>query len=160
MGLPVWHNRFISTPYEIAFVKNAELGLGKHEVARWLGRVINGWLNYYAVPGTPHELKKFVRAVKQLLLRTMRRRSQNDRFSWPELERLVSICWPKPTIRHPWPSQRLTVNTQGRSRSAALAHFSDVVQYPKSQFILTSGEPVSQWSLSIFTQSFQWPWRS
>ena len=90
--------------------------LGKHEVARWLGRVINGWLNYYAVPGTPHELKKFVRAVKQLLLRTMRRRSQKDRFSWPELERLVSIYWPKPTIRHPWPSQRLTVNTRGRSR--------------------------------------------
>ena len=27
MGLPVWHNRFISTPYEISFVKNAELGL-------------------------------------------------------------------------------------------------------------------------------------
>ena len=90
--------------------------LGKHEVARWLGRVINGWLNYYAVPGTPHELKKFVRAVKQLLMRTMRRRSQKDRFSWPELERLVSIYWPKPTIRHPWPSQRLTVNTRGRSR--------------------------------------------
>ena len=90
--------------------------LGKHEVARWLGRVINGWLNYYAVPGTPHELKKFVRAVKQLLLRTMRRRSQKDRFSWPELERLVSIYWPKPTIRHPWPGQRLTVNTRGRSR--------------------------------------------
>ena len=55
-------------------------------------------------------------AVKQLLMRTMRRRSQKDRFSWPELERLVSIYWPKPTIRHPWPSQRLTVNTRGRSR--------------------------------------------
>ena len=90
--------------------------LGKHEVAIWLGRVIRGWLNYYAVPGTSRELRKFIRAVKRLLLRTMRRRSQKDRFSWPELERLVSFHWPKPTIRHLWPSQRLTVNTQGRSR--------------------------------------------
>ena len=23
----------------------------RHETAKWLGRVINGWLNYYAVPG-------------------------------------------------------------------------------------------------------------
>ena len=63
---------------------------GKHEVAIWLGRVIRGWLNYYAVPGTSRELWKFVSAVKRLLLRTMRRRSQIDRFSWPELERLIT----------------------------------------------------------------------
>ena len=29
MGLPVWYNRCISTPYEIEFVKNAELGEGE-----------------------------------------------------------------------------------------------------------------------------------
>ena len=104
--------------------------LGKHEVAIWLGRVINGWLNYYAVPGTLHGLRKFVSAVKRLLLRTMRRRSQKDRFSWPALERLISFHWPKPTIRHLWPNQRLNINTRGRSRSAALAHVSDVLRYP------------------------------
>ena len=26
----------------------------QHEVARWLGRVVNGWLNYYAVPTSVH----------------------------------------------------------------------------------------------------------
>ena len=104
--------------------------LGEHAVARWLGYVINGWLNYYAVPGTLHELRKFVSAVKRLLLRTMRRRSQKDRYSWPALERLISFHWPKPTIRHLWPNQRLNVNTRGLSRSAALAHFSDVAHCP------------------------------
>ena len=35
--------------------------------------------------------------------------------AYPELG-LIGFHWPKPTIRHPWPDQRLTVNTQGRSR--------------------------------------------
>ena len=88
---------------------------GKHEVARWLGRVIDGWLNYFAVPGTSGALKAFVEAVKRLLLRTLRRRSQKDRTDWPAIDRLVGLHWPRPTIRHPWPDQRFAVTTQGRS---------------------------------------------
>ena len=88
----------------------------KHETARWLGRVLNGWLNYYAVPGTSRALTAFVFAVKRMFLRTLRRRSQKDRYTWSALGRLIGSHWPKPTIRHPWPAQRLTVNTQGRSR--------------------------------------------
>ncbi len=87
-----------------------------HDTARWLGRVINGWLNYYAVPGTSRALKAFVRAVRHMFLRTLRRRSQKDRYQWSALDRLIGFLWPKPTIRHPWPAQRLAVNTQGRSR--------------------------------------------
>ena len=85
--------------------------LGRHKVAQWLGWVIKGWLNYYAVPGTSRIFKNFVWEVKRLLIRTLRRRSQKDRYSWPALERLVSFHWPNPTIRHPWPNKRLTVNT-------------------------------------------------
>ena len=90
--------------------------LRKHEVARWLGRVINGWLNYYAVPGTSKFAKAFENAVRLLMLRTLRRRSQKDATEWAEIKRLARLYWPKPTIRHPWPDQRLVVNTQGRSR--------------------------------------------
>ena len=89
--------------------------LGKHEVAQWLGRVINGWLNYYAVPGTSKFADAFANAVRWLMLRTLRRRSQKDATAWAEAKRLARMYWPKPTIRHPWPDQRLTVNTQGRS---------------------------------------------
>ena len=89
--------------------------LGAHVVAKWLGRVINGWLNYYAVPGTARYLRAFVHRIRRPLLQAMRRRSQKDRFEWSTIVRLQCIHWPKPTIRHPWPDQRLAVNTQGRS---------------------------------------------
>ena len=131
VGRKPLHKRVRRTLKRIKEELQKRMHLGEHAVARWLGYVIRGWLNYYAVPGTFRELEKFVEAVKRLLLRTMRRRSQKDRYSWSALERLISFHWQKPTIRHPWPDQRLTVKTKGRSRFAALAHFSDVVHCPK-----------------------------
>ena len=80
----------------------------KYEVSLWLGRVINGWLNYYAVPGSSRELAAFVLEVKRLFMRALRRRSQKDRTEWARLG-LITLAWPKPTVRHPWPSRRLTV---------------------------------------------------
>ena len=88
----------------------------RRETVRWLGRVIDGWLNHYAVPGTSRALKAFVLAVRRMLLSTLRRCSRKDRYKWSALDRLIGFHWSKPTIRHPWPAQRLTVNTQGRSR--------------------------------------------
>jgi len=85
------------------------------EVLKWLGRVLNGWLNCYAVPGSSRALSAFVFQVKRLLLRALRRRSQKDRTDWPTLGRKTR-SWPRPTIRHPWPDQRLAVTTRGRSR--------------------------------------------
>ena len=49
-----------------------------HQVARWLGRVVNGWLNYYAVPTSFRFLRGFIRALKQAWLKVLRRRSQPD----------------------------------------------------------------------------------
>jgi len=85
------------------------------EVLKWLGRVLNGWLNCYAVPGSSRALSAFVFQVKRLLLRALRRRSQKDRTDWPTSGRKTR-SWPRTTIRHPWPSQRLAVTTRGRSR--------------------------------------------
>ena len=81
----------------------------KHENARWLGRVIQGWLNYYAVPGSFRFLDAFVHLVKRMLLRALRRRSQKDRTSWEAVDKLAKRYWPPVRILHPWPSQRLTV---------------------------------------------------
>ena len=80
-----------------------------HEVARWLGRVVNGWLNYYAVPTGSRLLHRFVRTLKRVWLKMLRRRSQRDRFSWQRLQALVARYWPTPRIRHPWPSARFAV---------------------------------------------------
>ena len=98
-----------------------ELGRRRHrgvnETGKWLGQVLNGWLNYFAVPTSFRYLQRFVARLKRLWLMTLRRRSQKDRYSWDQLDQLVATYWPKSTIRHPWPSQRLAVNlTQGRSR--------------------------------------------
>ena len=80
-----------------------------HEVARWLGRVVNGWLNYYAVPTSSRFLRSFTYILKRIWLKALRRRSQRDRFSWQRLQALVDRYWPKPWIRHPWPEQRFDV---------------------------------------------------
>ena len=80
-----------------------------HEVARWLGRVVNGWLNYYAVPTSSPHLEQFVRALQRIWMKVLRRRSQRGRFSWKRLMALADRYWPKPRIRHPWPGARFAV---------------------------------------------------
>ena len=80
------------------------------ETARWLGKVLDGWLNYFAVPTSFRYLGRFVQRLKVLWLRTLRRRSQKDRYSGDRLERLTATYWPTLKIRHPWPSQRFAVN--------------------------------------------------
>ncbi len=87
----------------------------RHDTAAWLGRVINGWLNHYAVPGRGRHLERFVHLCKRLLWRALRRRSQRDRTEWEDIDLLTAVHWPKVGIRHPWPSQRLVVRNQGRS---------------------------------------------
>ncbi len=91
------------------------------ETARWLGKVLDGWLNYYAVPNSYRYLDRFTIRLKRLWLRTLRLRSQKDRTTWADITALTKTHWPKLEIRHPWPDQRFAVSamrggTQGRSR--------------------------------------------
>ena len=80
-----------------------------HEVARWLRRVVNGWLNYYAVPTSSPHLEQFIRILQRVWMKVLRRRSQRGRFSWQRLKALVDRYWPKPLIRHPWPGALFAV---------------------------------------------------
>ena len=85
--------------------------------AKWLGKVVDGWLNYYAVPTSFPYLYRFVERLKWLWLKTLRRRSQKDRYKVDRFAKLIMIYWPTLEVRHPWPDQRLAVNRiQGRSR--------------------------------------------
>ena len=83
----------------------------RHETAKWLGRVLNGWLNYYAVPGSGRDLRRFMHQCRRLLMRALRRRHQKDRTEWGDIVLLTAAHWPKARIRHPWPNQRLVVKT-------------------------------------------------
>jgi hypothetical protein len=51
-----------------------------------------------------------------LWLRTLRRRSQKDNFSWERMTKLADDFLPQPKILHPWPSVRFAVSTRGGSR--------------------------------------------
>lgn len=75
----------------------------------WLGKVINGWLNYFAVPGSMQYLKRFIRHVNRVWMNAIRRRSQRSNFKWERLIRMTELLWPRITIRHEWPSARFAI---------------------------------------------------
>ena len=85
------------------------------EVGRWLRAVLRGHYQYYAVPRNMRALKRFKHSVVWLWFQTLKRRSQKSNMTWPRMLRIVNRWLPNPTIRHPYPDQRLFVRNQGRS---------------------------------------------
>ena len=81
-----------------------------HETAQWLGKVVNGWLNYYAVPTSSRTLCGFVRRLEWNWLATLRRRSQKTGTTMTDVTRLTALYWPPVRARHPWPATRFAVN--------------------------------------------------
>jgi RNA-directed DNA polymerase len=79
------------------------------EQGKWLAQVVRGYFAYHAVPTNGMRISAFRHHVENLWLRTLRRRSQKDRFPWDRIRRLVDDWLPKPRILHPWPSQRFAV---------------------------------------------------
>jgi hypothetical protein len=80
------------------------------EVGRWLQRVVTGYFNYHAVPLNGAALDAFRNQIIGLWLKTLRRRSQKDRFSWQRIWKLADEWLPRPRIVHPWPLQRFALN--------------------------------------------------
>ena len=79
------------------------------EQGRWLGAVVRGFFAYHAVPTNSRALSAFRHHVVELWRRALRRRSQKDRTSWTDMDRLADRWLPKPRISHPWPAQRFRV---------------------------------------------------
>jgi group II intron reverse transcriptase/maturase len=79
------------------------------EQGKWLGQVVKGYLNYFAVPTNGSALAYFRHHVVDLWRRTLTARSQKNSTTWQRM-RLLSDEWlPKPRILHPWPSERFAV---------------------------------------------------
>ncbi len=78
------------------------------ETARWLRRVVQGWLNYHAVPSNSNRIGRFVDEVTRHWLAVLRRRSQRGRrgWTWARMQRFARLHLPRPRIVHPYPSQR------------------------------------------------------
>ena len=87
------------------------------ENARWLKRVVQGWLNYHAVPGNSHRIGRFVDEVTRHWLWTIRRRSQRGKsnWTWARMHMLVRRHLPKARIIHPYPEQRFRARLKARA---------------------------------------------
>ena len=79
------------------------------EQGRWLAQVIRGFFAYHAVPTNGPALRALYYYVKRIWLRTLRRRSQKDRFSWQRMHGLAADWLPQPRILHPYPDKRFAV---------------------------------------------------
>ena len=68
-----------------------------------------GFFAYHAAPTNGSALRAFYYYVKRIWLRTLRRRSQKDRFSWQRMHGLAADWLPQPRILHPYPDKRFAV---------------------------------------------------
>lgn len=86
------------------------------EQGQYLRSVVAGHGRYFAVPCNGARVRAFRFQVGRLWHRTLCRRSQAKHLSWKRMHRIVAHWLPSPRICHPYPSQRLIVTTQGKSR--------------------------------------------
>lgn len=79
-----------------------------HVVGAWLSRVLQGWLNYHAVPGNYERLNQFRNALARLWLQAIRRRSEKaqSRWNWQRLQPHLKRWFPRTRILHPYPDVR------------------------------------------------------
>ena len=85
-------------------------------IGRWLGRVVRGYFNYYAVPDNMCRLNSFRRELSRPWRHSLMRRSQRHRLPWSRFSRLIKKYLPPCRVVHPLPQERFHVKTFGRSR--------------------------------------------
>jgi RNA-directed DNA polymerase len=89
---------------------------------KWLGQVVRGYFNYFAVPTNSRALTAFRFFVTELWQRSLRRRSQKDGMTWTGITRLTKDWLPKPRILHPWPHARFAVTHPRWEPYALIGH--------------------------------------
>jgi RNA-directed DNA polymerase len=85
------------------------------EQGKWLGSVVRGHCNYYAVPGNGDAVSAFRDQAAQHWRMALRRRSQRTSLTWERTARLKARWLPPIRIQHPWPSVRFDARTRGKS---------------------------------------------
>jgi group II intron reverse transcriptase/maturase len=85
------------------------------EQGRWLGSVVRGHRDYYAVPGNIDAVATFRTQATRHWYRALRRRSQRTRLTWERMGRLATRWLPPARVRHPFPEAPFDARTQGRN---------------------------------------------
>ena len=87
-----------------------ELMRRRHEpvatLGKWLRSVVQGYFNYYAVPGNIFSLGEFRTEINRLWLKALKRRSQRFKLNWERFDKLVMRWIPRARILHPYPEER------------------------------------------------------
>jgi group II intron reverse transcriptase/maturase len=73
---------------------------------QWLRSVVQGYFNYYAVPGNLDGLQTFRYRLLRRWRTQLRRRSQRHRLRADRLGQLADRWLPVPRVLHPWPALR------------------------------------------------------
>jgi group II intron reverse transcriptase/maturase len=76
------------------------------EQGAWLRQVVQGWLNYHAIPGNSARLRAMLTQTARHWMRALRRRSQRHRLTWERFHRIADPWLPRPRVLHPWPNVR------------------------------------------------------
>jgi len=78
-------------------------------VGKWLGSVVRGYFNYFAVPGNQYRLCSFRSEICRTWRRILQRRSQRHNLSWARFRRLEKRFIPPYRHAHPYPEERFRV---------------------------------------------------
>src|SRR6267143_432941 len=76
------------------------------QTGAWLRSVVQGYFNYYAVPGNLDSLGLFRERVLRYWGQALKRRSQRHRYAWVRRLKLAAQWLPQPRVLHPWPLDR------------------------------------------------------
>jgi RNA-directed DNA polymerase len=80
------------------------------QTGAWLRSVVQGYFNYYAVPGNLDSLGLFRERVLRYWGQALQRRSQIRRYAWVRRLKLAAQWLPTPRVLHPWPLDRFAAS--------------------------------------------------
>jgi RNA-directed DNA polymerase len=80
------------------------------QTGKWLKSVVQGYFNYYAVPGNLKSLSVFRHRALVLWWHSIRRRSQKRRINWTRMLVLAQRWLPPPQTLHPFPDARFAAS--------------------------------------------------
>jgi RNA-directed DNA polymerase len=78
------------------------------QTGAWLRSVVQGYFNYYAVPGNLDSMGIFRERVFCYWGQALKRRSQRHRYAWVRRLKFAAQWLPQPRALHPWPLDRFT----------------------------------------------------
>src|ERR1700719_343035 len=92
------------------------------EQGKWLRQVVRGYFNYHAVPTNSRALVAFRDEIIARWRRILRQRSQRGALTLERMRKLADDWLPKPSIIHPWPSERFAVTHPRWEPDAGKSH--------------------------------------